>query len=98
PFRRRMPYVFGHDSASAVECYKLKVTGLRSLLLMRTTEPATCNLCNLATRKIGQRGRTCTCGPSVPSRACCSYTTRCLPRRFGRRRGLGAVGGGPVQP
>src|SRR5262245_7790918 len=27
--------------------------------------------------KAGQRGRTCTCGPSVPSRACCCYTTRC---------------------
>ena len=26
--------------------------------------------------KIGQRGRTCTCGPSVPGRACCYYTTR----------------------
>jgi hypothetical protein len=29
----------------------------------------------------GQRGRTCTCGHSVPGRACCFYTTRCWPRR-----------------
>ena len=32
-----------------------------------------------AATQIGQRGRTCTCGHSVPSRACCSYTTRCCP-------------------
>ena len=30
--------------------------------------------------KVGQRGRNCTCGHSVPSGACCCYTTRCLPR------------------
>src|SRR5262249_41061305 len=29
--------------------------------------------------KTGQRGRTCTCAPSVPSRGCCCYTTRCCP-------------------
>ena len=28
----------------------------------------------------GQRGRICTCGHPVPSRACCCYTTRCSPR------------------
>src|SRR2546430_17366594 len=31
--------------------------------------------------EIGQRGRTCTCGHPVPSRACCCYTTRWSPRR-----------------
>jgi hypothetical protein len=25
----------------------------------------------------GQRGRNCTCGPPVPGRTCCCYTTRC---------------------
>src|SRR2546423_4629529 len=32
--------------------------------------------------EIGQRGRTCTCGHSVPGRACCCYTTRCCPGRL----------------
>ena len=30
----------------------------------------------------GQRGRNCTCGPSVPGRACCCYTTRCWRSRW----------------
>ena len=37
--------------------------------------------------EIGQRGRNCTCGPSVPGRACCCYTTRCSPRRAGSTPG-----------
>jgi hypothetical protein len=32
--------------------------------------------------EIGQRGRTCTCGHSVPGRACCCYTTRCCPGQW----------------
>ena len=32
--------------------------------------------------EIGQRGRNCTCGPSVPGRACCCYTTRCWRSRW----------------
>src|SRR2546430_979203 len=37
--------------------------------------------------EIGQRGRNCTCGPSVPGRACCCYTTRWSPRRAGSTPG-----------
>ena len=37
--------------------------------------------------EIGQRGRNCTCGPSVPGRACCCYTTRCSPRHAGSTPG-----------
>src|SRR3989442_3254482 len=40
-----------------------------------------CLMCSATTAfEIGQRGRICTCGHPVPSRACCCYTTRCLPR------------------
>lgn len=31
----------------------------------------------VASAKVGQRGRNCTCGPPVPGRTCCCYTTRC---------------------
>jgi hypothetical protein len=34
----------------------------------------------------GQRGRSCTCDPSVPSRGCCCYTTRWKPQRHQRER------------
>jgi hypothetical protein len=46
----------------------------------------------------GQRGRSCTCDHSGPSRACCCYTTRWMPRRSGRRRGLGSGGDGSAAP
>ena len=36
---------------------------------------------NLRYRLFGQRGRTCTCDPSVPSRACCCYTTLGAPAK-----------------
>src|SRR5437762_8660857 len=40
-----------------------------------------CLMCSATTAfEIGQRGRICTCGHPVPSRACCCYTTRCSPR------------------
>src|SRR6266536_6519339 len=40
-----------------------------------------CLMCSATTAiQIGQRGRICTCGHPVPSRACCCYTTRCSPR------------------
>src|SRR5947208_13658820 len=38
-----------------------------------------CLMCSATTAfEIGQRGRICTCGHPVPSRACCCYTTRCF--------------------
>ena len=47
-----------------------------------------CLMCSATTAfEIGQRGRICTCGHPVPSRACCCYTTRCSPRRAGSTPG-----------
>src|SRR6266536_5615153 len=41
-----------------------------------------CLMCSATTAfEIGQRDRTCTCGPLVPGQGCCCYTTRCSPRR-----------------
>ncbi len=48
--------------------------------------------------EIGQRGRTCTCVHPGPGRTCCCYTTRWMPRRLGRRRGLGSCGDGFAAP
>src|SRR5437879_4676844 len=48
-----------------------------------------CLMCSATTAfEIGQRGRICTCGHPVPSRACCCYTTCCSPRRPEGHRGL----------
>src|SRR5262245_6388817 len=45
--------------------------------------------------EIGQRGRICTRGRSVPSRACCCYTTRCCPDRcFRQAVGVLVLGNG----
>ena len=53
----------------------------------RVTQPSTPQSLNRLEK--GQRGRSCTCGRSVPNGACCCYTTRCLPRRDSEgRRGL----------
>ena len=39
-----------------------------------------CLVCSAtAALENGQRGRSCTCDPSVPSRVCCYYTTRWVP-------------------
>ena len=41
---------------------------------------AECLVCSAtAAFENGQRGRSCTCDPSVPSRGCCYYTTRWVP-------------------
>jgi hypothetical protein len=45
----------------------------------------------------GQRGRTCTCAPSVPSRGCCSYTTRWKPQNHPHER-PGSWGTRSTQP
>src|SRR5512139_169508 len=42
-----------------------------------------CLVCSAtAALENGQRGRSCTCDPSVPSRVCCYYTTRWVPADF----------------
>ena len=47
-------------------------------------------MCSATTAfEIGQRGRICTCGHPVPSRACCCYTTRCSPRPVSQAGGRG---------
>lgn len=47
----------------------------------------------LSTRhEIGQRGRICTCGHPVPSRACCCYTTRWVSPMRVRASGIFVVG------
>lgn len=54
----------------------------------------------LSTSETGQRGRNCTCDHPVPGRACCCYTTRCLPPARSRRApgDFGSVGGRTRRP
>ena len=74
PFRRRMPHVFEpRQQKSWIDGYLNEwMVGASRLCF------ASIHISNhpFIHSKTGQRGRNCTCGPPVPGRACCCYTTR----------------------
>ena len=67
PFRRRMPRVFGHGSTKMVPGCQVESCRLTARVLATESNVQLKNL-QPATKKTGQRGRVCTCDPSVPGR------------------------------
>ena len=71
-FRRRMPRLFRPRQP------KNWLDGVVDSWIDGTTDDYTNPVIqsSITPFRNGQCGRTCTCDPSVPSRACCCYTTR----------------------